>query len=441
MNFDPTKAPHIADDNWLAEAIVAKLGKENLLNFGPATYVFEGSWRCFDDLTLRNLVRTQIALLNEVRAEARLKPSSITANRVNSVASLLKMSVHKYGLRFNQGPPDTVGCANGDVTFRDGTWLLQPPRHEDYRICRIPHAYDPDAKAPRFAQFLQEVFAPDDDGEQKAEFLLQMMGYALMTHCQHERFLIAIGNGANGKSVALNVIGELVGTQNAAAVHPSYLKNNHHRAELNQKLVNIITESEQGGKLPAAELKALVSGEVMTVDRKHKDPFEMHPFATILWATNHMPHPSDYSDALFRRAGIMTFNRTFAEHERDRQLMLTLRNEMAGILKMALEAYGRAVTSGFAEPPSSIEAKKEWRKQSDAIALWLADCELADGAELKASACFDAFRQWCEHAQLQKLTIKSFSQRLERLGINKRRTSEGIVYVGIKIAAAEVSFS
>jgi len=224
MNFDPTKAPHIADDNWLAEAIVAKLGKENLLNFGPATYVFEGSWRCFDDLTLRNLVRTQIALLNEVRAEARLKPSSITANRLNSVASLLKMSVHKYGLRFNQGPPDTVGCANGDVTFRDGTWLLQPPRHEDYRICRIPHAYDPDAKAPRFAQFLQEVFAPDDDGEQKAEFLLQMMGYALMTHCQHERFLIAIGNGANGKSVALNVIGELVGTQNAAAVHPSYQK-------------------------------------------------------------------------------------------------------------------------------------------------------------------------------------------------------------------------
>lgn len=57
------------------------------------------------------------------------------------------------------------------------------------------------------------------------------------------------------------------------------------------------------------------------------------------------------------------------------------------------------------------------------------------------SACFNAFSQWCENAQLQKLTIKSFSQRLERLGISKRRTSEGIVYVGIKIAAAEICFS
>ena len=55
--------------------------------------------------------------------------------------------------------------------------------------------------------------------------------------------------------------------------------------------------------------------------------------------------------------------------------------------------------------------------------------------------CCAAFSQWCENAQLQKLTIKSFSQRVERLGISKRRTSEGIVYVGIKIAAAEVSFS
>jgi len=34
MNFDPTKAPHIADDNWLAEAIVAKLGKETCSTLG-----------------------------------------------------------------------------------------------------------------------------------------------------------------------------------------------------------------------------------------------------------------------------------------------------------------------------------------------------------------------------------------------------------------------
>ena len=204
--------------------------------------------------------------------------------------------------------------------------------------------------------------------------------------------------------------------------------------------MNIITESEQGGKLPAAELKALVSGEVMTVDRKHKDPYEMYPFATIFWATNHMPHPSDYSDALFRHAGVLTFNRTFAEHERDRQLSLSLQKEMSGILNMALTAYGQAIQFGFAEPPSSLAAKEDWRLQSDAVAVWLADCELDNEADLPASGCFEAFNQWCERTRLQKLTVKSFSKRLSRLGITKRRTSEGMVYVGIKIAAAAPRF-
>ena len=169
--------------------------------------------------------------------------------------------------------------------------------------------------------------------------------------------------------------------------NPALFSNNHHRAQLDQKLLNIITESEQGGKLPAAELKALVSGEMMTVDRKHKDPYEMHPFATILWATNHMPHPSDYSDAVFRRAGILTFNRTFSLQERDAQLQTKLQNEMSGILNLALQAYARAVTSGFVEPASSKAAKDEWRVQSDTVALWLSECEMADGASLGVKHC------------------------------------------------------
>ena len=100
-----------------------------------------------------------------------------------------------------------------------------------------------------------------------------MIGYALTTHCRHERFLILVGEGANGKSVALLVVEELVGPQNRAAVHPKLFGHSNHRAQLNQRLVNIVSESEQGGKLPAAELKALVSGETMTVDRKFEHPF------------------------------------------------------------------------------------------------------------------------------------------------------------------------
>ena len=65
-----------------------------------------------------------------------------------------------------------------------------------------------------------------------------------------------MGSGAKGKSVFLNTVKELLGLDNVAAVQPHMLKSTFHRASLNHKLANIITESEQGGKLPTAEIKA-----------------------------------------------------------------------------------------------------------------------------------------------------------------------------------------
>ena len=437
MSFDVRQQPNQVDDNWLSQAIIAKLGKENLLNDGNNTYQFKKGWQLLGKVDLKNLVREQIALLNELRAAANLKTTPINANRVGSVSTLLAMQIVKSDLQLNGGDPNTVGCANGDVVLNKQTWELHRPRNEDYRICRIPHLFDPDATAPRFETFLDEVFQPDPDAADKKELLLQMMGYGLMAHCQYERFLIAVGSGANGKSVAFNVMGNLAGARNTAAVHPALFSNNHHRAQLDQKLLNIITESEQGGKLPAAELKALVSGEMMTVDRKFQDPYEMIPMATIFWATNHMPHPSDYSDAVFRRAGILTFNRTFSLQERDAQLQTKLQKEMSGILNLALQAYARAVTVGFVEPASSKAAKDEWRVQSDAVALWLSECEMADGASLGVKHCYDAFRTWANSAGVKQIpALKTFSQRVERLRIQKTKTSQGMVFDGIKVAAA-----
>ncbi|WP_293441765.1 hypothetical protein [Planktotalea sp.] len=160
--------------------------------------------------------------------------------------------------------------------------------------------------------------------------------------------------------------------------------------------------------------------------------------ATILWATNHMPHPSDYSDAVFRRAGILTFNKTFLVQERDAQLQPKLQKEMSGILNLALQAYARAVTSGFIEPASSKAAQDEWRFQSDTVALWLSECEMADGASLGVKQCYDAFRAWAASAGVKQVpALNTFSKRVERLRVTKTKTSQGMVFDGMKVAAAE----
>jgi phage/plasmid-associated DNA primase len=131
--------------------------------------------------------------------------------------------------------------------------------------------------------------------------------------------------------VLLSVLAALLGQHNVAAVQPSQFDNRFQRAHLHGKLANIVTEIAEGAELADAALKAIVSGELTTAEHKHKPPFDFQPFATCWFGTNHMPHSRDFSDALFRRAIVLTFNRKFYGTDRDEGLKEKLFAELPGI--------------------------------------------------------------------------------------------------------------
>ena len=289
-------------EDELADLVVAALGSENLITNHSGTLHWNGKrWLSLANELLRELTRRE------------LKSLGIPLRRalIVNVSNLVKDRTFDPTVRFNISEIHIVSVLNGDLLYQEGEWKLTPPKRDRMRTAILPHKYDPDATAPAFMQFLDDIFLGETDALEKSNLLLQHIGYALQTHTDFERFAIYVGSGANGKSVFLNTLKELLGLENVAAVQPHMLKSTFHRASLNHKLANIITESEQGGKLPAAELKALVSGEAMTVDHKFGHPFVMEPFATLFWATNHLPHPHDYSDALFRGIDLVEFNRKF----------------------------------------------------------------------------------------------------------------------------------
>ena len=85
---------------------------------------------------------------------------------------------------------------------------------DHYHLSQIPVAYDPNATAPRFKQFLGEVFEGCEDTEERSLLILEFIGYSLQTNCNLERFIILIGSGANGKSVLLSILEKLLGIAN-----------------------------------------------------------------------------------------------------------------------------------------------------------------------------------------------------------------------------------
>ena len=278
------------------------------------------------------------------------------------------------------------------------------------------------------------MFRDDFDRDVKVQCVLELIGYTLMSHADHEKFVMLIGNGANGKSVLMSVMEQLAGRDNVSAVKPSQFDNKWQRAHLHMKLANIVTELPEGSIIADAELKAITSGELTTVENKGCDPFDMRAFSTCWFGTNHMPHTRDFSDALFRRATILRFNRTYREHEQDKELKHKLAAELPGILNMALLAYGYALSRGFTEPPSSMAAKLEWKREADQVRQFVEECTINDPfGEVQLSEIYRQFGNWASQSGVRSAVSKNtMSKRLEAIGY-KKRTSDGIWIVGLRL--------
>ncbi len=410
----------------LARIVIKQIGPKNILgdNLGVYIYRNRGVWELMKKGYLQQLVQKVIEENRDVLASV-----------VDGVTKVLTNEVYRPNHKFNIGDPEVINCLNGELHLNKdiGKWELRPHDREAYRTSQIPVSYSRDADAPRFRQFLQEIFRDDSDRRDKTIALLEMIGYSMVAHCEYERFIILIGAGANGKSVILSILEALLGSENTVGVQPSQFDNRFQRAHLQHKLANIVTEIKQGEVIADAELKAIVSGEPSTVENKHKDPFTLRPYATCWFATNHMPHTRDFSEALFRRALILKFDRVFTDDEKDTSLTGTLKNELPGILNYALGAYANAVMNGFTKPESSEVAKQEWRLEADQVQQFTEDCcKKSPDEELQSSMLYSAYKWWADANGIHRtLTQKSFRDRLTRLGYGKRHSSSARYVTGI----------
>jgi putative DNA primase/helicase len=427
---------HTAEDDGelthldLARRAIDEIGPENILCTQPHTWKYnasKGYWEPLEARAERQIVQT---------VAERPTEGEITKNVIDSVVDLLRTESYRPYHEWDVGPADVVVCSTGEITLVDGKWVQLPHRREHFRTTGIPIAYDPAAHPEKFEQFLEQLVAGDEDAQEKIQAALEMMGYTLMSHAQHERFVVLVGSGANGKSVLLHVLEQLVGTRNVAGVQPSSFENKFQRAHLMGKLANIVTEIREGEVIADAALKGIVSGEASTVEQKFRDPFVLHPYSTCWFGTNHLPHTRDFSDALFRRTLILQFNREFKGSAAKPELKTReyWEDELPGILNLALDAYAKALENGFTDPASSIEARDRWRTEVNQAACFVEeDCISDPDAKIGSDTLFRAYRDWAVDQGIKRtLSQKSFSQRISSLGYRKKKEREGAFFYGLR---------
>ncbi len=408
--------------------ILQEIGRENLLVTESQTWHWDdkGYWKKISDRHLKQIIQNQM----------KFKGIGVAVRKVNEIAEMIKTEVFASDHEWNKDI-DAINFRNGELHLIKGEWNLKPHNRASYRTTVIPHNYEESDPCPRFEKFLDEVFEPDSDAGDKKKLIKETIGYTLTNHTKFEKFILLVGPGANGKSVLLDLAREIVGPDNAAAVQPSEFTNKFQRAFLQDKLANLVTEIAEGKVIADAETKAIVSGEITTVEHKNGHPFNIKPFSTCWFGANHLPHTRDFSNALFRRAFVVEFNRVFFEgKDADPDLKQKLIVEIPGIIFTCLNAYKEVVKRGkFTEPSSCLTAKERWRKEADQAQQFADECLLVSADhKIPTKEVYMEYQAWAQSNGItKKLNHNNLSNRLEKAGFPLTRGAQGVRMIHAKL--------
>lgn len=320
--------------------------------------------------------------------------------------------------------PQLICVSNG--TLNPVTGILQQHSPNPRLLSALKLAWLPDAVAPRFMQFLEEIWGDEPDFQQRVDFLQEFMGYILYPSNEFERFLWLTGAGANGKSVLLEIMAAIAGPENTTHLHLDRLGRPAVRATLEGKMLNISSEMNAGSTLADGHLKSITSGETMDAEPKFKAPFSFRPTIKLVSATNVLPYLKDTSGGFARRAVILSFNRVLAEHERDVDLKRKLLEELPGILVWAVGGLQRLLARGkFVPPASSEKLVAEYRTESDSVALFNHECLVPCKKGTPVGDLYAEYREFCATGGFCPTNKSVFGKRLMDLGIGMLGKSMG----------------
>jgi P4 family phage/plasmid primase-like protien len=286
------------------------------------------------------------------RARQKYLFSRLAAVPMRHVVDLIADRANWPAPRFNENL-ELLGTKN-KLVLDLATTEARAATYADKVNTQLGAAYDPEAKCPKWEDFLLKAMEGDAD---KVRYLQVLTGYCLAPTMQHQEFYFLYGVPQSGKSTFLNTLAALFG-QYGTEVSTDALVLTEKGATSNEtdktlaamkgkRFVLAGKEMEDGHRLNSALMKSL-SGDANITGRAMYTGFETFPnLARIFLFGNFMPSANFSDEALKRRLRVIKFNRACPVAERDDCLSQYLKEtELPGILNWAIEGYRIWVASG-----------------------------------------------------------------------------------------------
>lgn len=345
--------------------------------------------------------------------------------------------------------PDSLDCdgyllnvQNGTLDLRTGE--LRPHSRTD-RLTRLATtAYVEGARCPRWEAWLTEM-QPDQDVR---EYLQRLGGSALLGLPGKEVVAIHFGFGANGKSTYVEAIRDVLGLDYTAELPAETLVTGKREGPALELLVGqmpgkrLVTtlEPAASSKLNEAAVKRVTSNERLVGRLRYGQAFEFTPVGTVMAATNHRPRVDGVDDGIWRRIHLVPWREVVPEDRRDPRFReRLLADEGQGILAWLVRGAQAYLADGLQRPRTVSDASEDYRRESDAVGAFLAECcdEHPGARRQPAGELYDAFRRYVEQNGLGELASNQFAERLEARGFERTRSRGRSYWNGVQLSRSD----
>jgi P4 family phage/plasmid primase-like protien len=322
-----------------------------------------------------------------------------------------------------------INCKNGLLEWKTGSLI---PHDSKYRIInQIKVKYrEVDLKElekSRFKQYLDETL------DQESILTLQeACGLALSPHAKEvQKCFVLLGLGGNGKSVILNILHSLVGSNNVSSIGFSDFSRKFDMSQAEGIMVNVKNDddmtglSDQFGTL----WKSFTCGEPIRVERKFKDINTMTFNTTSFYGLNKLPSVKEKVEGVFRRLCLLEFKKRFgtleeismglADAQKDPLLEeYIIKNELEIVLYWAVEGLKRLNANNWVltESKTTRQAMENYKLDSDSVYGFFKECiRPSQGKRINNSILYATYKWWCEDQGLKPMNGSNLGKQLKAL--------------------------
>jgi putative DNA primase/helicase len=413
-----------------------------------------------DNISLKNI--ELITLL--IKTYEKTKKKILKCSYVSSLKSLFfsffkdelfieKLNKKKNLLSLKDGC--VIDLKNGECRRR---------KQDDYFTIELKISYDDYMKADThiWDEFFEKIFVKEDKRKlitdyDLIDYMKYYLGYCLTGETSLRSVLCFYGEGANGKSLLLDMMMKLLNTNNKNDKFYSVFDKNTfldikkstcddiYYSKFSR--IAICDEFNENDEINTSIIKKISSGDEISSRAVYKSKISFSPiFKSILVSNHMMKFPSD-DVAIFDRLLPVHFKRRFVpkneindkhllngyEMIRDKNIIDNLEKNLSGLLKLlvdgSIEYY--KVGNTKTKPDAILSFAKDYKEdcQSEPFYNWFNDNIIITGDEtdnIDLSEMMTSYNLYNRNPKYSLNRPNGFSKKLKSLNISTKRSSKTI---------------